>query len=196
MTAIDTIMLYTLCREDVTCVKLLGEHVDLRPLTYDDLTKRLVMVNDPDVQRQMTGVVGDETSEHSMYTWFKMYSEDPYSEQWAIVNKEGEYIGDIDLHSIGVLANEAWINPMFGTEEIRNSKTMRQDAIRLITDYAFQHKRVDTIHIDVPDIDTVSIEALKKLSFQQTDSYAADMFGEAKTLTFSLSSTNAAVLKK
>lgn len=166
---------------------LQGDRVRLRPLERSDLPERLRMVNDPVVKRLSTGVSADDTSELDMYVWFDMYSEDPYSEQWAIEDDAGRYVGDIDLHSIGVMGNEAWINSLFGSEALWSDRALRTDVMRVILQYAFRQKGVDAVHIDIPDLDTVGIAVLKELGFEQTDTYDLDMFTGVQLHTFSVS---------
>lgn len=158
----------------------------LRPLERSDLSERLRMVNDPIVKRLSTGVAADDTSEIDMAIWFDMYSEDPYSEQWAIEDATGRYVGDIDLHSIGVMGNEAWLNILLGSEALWNDRTLRIDAMRVILRYTFEQKGVDAVHIDIPDLDVVGIDVLKELGFEQTDSYELDMFTGVQLHTYSV----------
>lgn len=165
---------------------LQGERVRLRPLERSDLPERLRMVNDPVVKRLSTGVHADDTSETDMYIWFDMYSEDPYSEQWAIEDASRRYVGDFDLHSIGVMGNEAWISPLFGSEALWNDRELRLDAMRVILRYAFQEKGLDAVHIDVPDLDAVGIEVLEALGFERTDTYELDMFTGVELYTYSV----------
>lgn len=163
-----------------------GKRVRLRPLERSDLPARLKMVNDPAVQRFSTGVRGDETSETDMYIWFDLYSEDPYSEQWAIVDHEGRFLGDMDLHSIGVMGNEAWLIPMFADESLWNDQSIRTEAMELILRYVFEQKGVDAVHIDVPSTDAVGIEILKALGFERTDAFELDVFNHVWQYTYSV----------
>lgn len=165
---------------------LRGKSIYLRPLQRTDLPARLHMVNDPAVKLQMTGIVGDDTSEQSIYNWFQMYSTDPHSEQWAIVDGDDQYLGDIDLHSIGVLDNEAWMSPMFGAEKIRENKELRKEALYLITAYAFETKGVAKVQIDIPDVDTVGIEALEELGFVLVETFEMDFITGAQLLTYAV----------
>lgn len=165
---------------------LQGERICLRPLERGDLPRRLEMVNDPAVKRLMTGVSADDTSEMDMYIWFDLYSDDPFSEQWAILTETGTYIGDIDLHSIGVLGNEAWINPLFGSEAVWNDYELRLEVLAIVARYAFEEKGVDAVHIDIPDVDTVGIRILQELGFEETDTYDLDMFTGVQLHTFSV----------
>lgn len=164
---------------------LQGVSVSLRPLEREDLTERIKMVNDPEVQRFTIGMPADENTEFDILSWYQMVSEDPYSEQWAIVCN-GRYIGDIDLHSIGVMGDEAWMSPMFGDPNTRENSDVQREAFRLIAEYAFQEKGVAALRIDIPDVDQVGIRALEELGFELEEAFEFDMFTGAQTLTYSV----------
>lgn len=165
---------------------LKGDVVTLRPLRRDDLAQRMDMVNDPEVQRLTIGMPVDRNTELDVLTWFQMVSEDPFSEQWAIVDGQGRYLGDIDLHSIGVMGDEAWISPMFGDPVAREDLAIRTEAIRLIAEYAFREKKVGTLRIDIPDADEVGIRVLDALGFRLDEAFEFDIFTGAQTLTYSV----------
>lgn len=172
-------------------MQLRGQYVLLRPLQREDLERRIDMVNDPEVQRLTIGMPVDENTEFDVLSWFQLVSDDPHSEQWAIVDLAAdEYIGDIDLHSIRVMGNEAWISPMFGTSKARSNKALRLEAIGLIVDYAFREKNVEAVRIDIPDADEQGIEILKELGFELEEAYEFDMFTGAQTLTYVVTPAN------
>lgn len=163
-----------------------GLWVDLRPLRREDLAKRLEMANNPDVQRMTVGVLADESSKADMENWFFMMGHDPYSEQWAVLNKSGEYIGDIDFHSIHVMPGEAWISPMIGHPAAMKEAQYRREAIALIAAYAFSEKQVQKLCIDVPNTDQQGIDILTSLGFELTEETLFEIFTNTKILTYEL----------
>lgn len=163
---------------------LQGKRIFLRPLKREDLEQRMDMVNDPEVQRLTIGMPADENTEFDVLSWFQMVSEDLHSEQWAVIDQGDKYLGDIDLHSIQVMGNEAWISPMFGDPGARTDKSVRSEAIRLIVDYAFREKGVEAVRIDIPDADEQGVEVLQQLGFSFEEGFEFDMFTGAQTLTY------------
>lgn len=167
-------------------MRLQGERVTLRPLEREDLERRLEMVNDPEVQRMTIGMPVDQNTEFDVLSWYQMVSEDPHSEQWAILDAAGRYVGDVDLHSIRVFGNEAWISPMFGDPVCRTDEAVRTEVIRLIVEYAFEEKGVERVQIDIPDADAQGVAILSRLGFEQVEAFESDMFTGAQTLTFAV----------
>jgi RimJ/RimL family protein N-acetyltransferase len=170
--------------EDVDNV-LVGKEVTLRPLREDDLSTRLRMVNTPEVQLTTIGIVIDHNTLEDMQAWYRLTSDDKYSEQWAI-EADGKYIGDIDLHSIHVLRGEAWISPMIGDLEYTDDPSYRQEAISLLLSYVFCEKGVERVSIDLPSIDAQGVRILANLGFRTVEEMDLDPLTGVKTMTMEL----------
>lgn len=162
-----------------------GAQVRLRPLTREDMPRRLAISNDPEVQKSVTGILADANTELDMLSWFQMISEDPMSEQWAVEGPGGEYIGDIDLHSIHMIPEEAWISPMFGPPALHDAG-LRKEALLLILRYAFGEKGVRTVRIDIPDKDELGVQVLEELGFEKVEAFEMEMFTGAQMFTYAV----------
>lgn len=166
--------------------RLIGTFVDLRPLAETDLDRRLEMVNDDEVQTLYIGARADKNTRFDMETWFHALKEDQFSEQWAIVTKDGKYIGDIDLHSIHVIKGEAWISPMIGDLDFVKTPTYRKEAIELICAYAFEQHDVQRVQIDIPSTDMQGLEVLDELGFKVIEESEFDFIHDVQTVTLAL----------
>ncbi|MBO2521271.1 MAG: GNAT family N-acetyltransferase [Clostridia bacterium] len=166
--------------------KITGTRVNLRPLAESDLDRRLEMVNDREVQLLYIGAPGDTNTRFDMESWFYALQEDPFSEQWAIETKDGEYIGDIDLHSIHVIRGEAWITPMVGDLRYLTTPDYRREAIALITEYAFSHHGVEKLLIDIPSTDQQGLEILRELGFAVVEEMLFDFLHDVYTVTMAV----------
>lgn len=164
---------------------LYGQYVVLRPLTREDLERRLQWVNDPEVQKAWVGVTTAPNAPEDMRAWFHLVSEDPLSEQWAIELGGTGYAGDIDLHSIDPVRKEAWITPLFGASEVRQP-AVRRDALATIARYAFDDKQLESLWAQIPDTDGETIAALQELGFEQVEQTLLDFIEGVNELTLVL----------
>src|SRR5690606_38965116 len=132
------------------------------------------------------GAPGDTNTRFDMQRWGDALQEDPVSEQWAIETKDGEYIGDIDLHSIHVIRGEAWITPMVGDLRYLTTPDYRREAIALITEYAFSHHGVEKLLIDIPSTDQQGLEILRELGFAVVEEMLFDFLHDVYTVTMAV----------
>lgn len=166
--------------------RLTGQFVDLRPLAESDLPERLEMVNDPEVQKLYIGAPADKNTMFDLESWFHALKEDPFSEQWAIETKDGEYIGDVDLHSLNVIKGEAWISPMIGKLEFTETQAYRREAIQLITEYAFEHHGIEKVQVDLPSTDKQGLQILRELGFDVVEESEFDFIHDVQTVTLAV----------
>lgn len=166
--------------------RLTGKFVDLRPLAESDLPERLEMVNDPKVQELYIGALADKNTMLDLENWFHALKEDPFSEQWAIETKDGQYIGDVDLHSLNVIKGEAWISPMIGRLEFTESPAYRREAIELITAYAFERHGIEKLQVDLPSTDKQGLQILQELGYEIIEESEFDFIHEVQTVTLAV----------
>ncbi|HET7558372.1 MAG TPA: GNAT family N-acetyltransferase [Limnochordia bacterium] len=160
--------------------------VHLRPLTKEDLAPRLAMINDEAVQRQTIGDRMEPTTQADLERWFEMVQADPFSEQWAVVTPAQGYVGDVDLHSIGVLGSEAWLSLMIGDPDLAEDAGFRRLVLERVVRYAFAEKGVAKVCVDLPSTDAVGAAALEALGFVRTDEMEMDVLTGVRTLTYEL----------
>lgn len=162
-----------------------GKHFRLRPLAKEDMPARLEMVNDPEVQTLWVGVPADKNTLEDMESWFWMLGQGPASEQWAIETSDGRYVGDIDLHSVDDVRQEAWFTPMWGDPASRTAEA-RRDILQTFIRYAFEEKGLERLSIQIADSDPVGVELLQQLGFTITDRVQFDFLEDVDELTLQL----------
>lgn len=167
--------------------QLVGDRITMRPLTREDLPRRLQWVNDPEVQKMFAGVTTSGNDEYDMRAWFHMVSEDPLSEQWAIQlpGREGEYVGDVDLHSIMPATGEASISPLFADPAVR-PREIRRDVLDTVVRYAFEEKGLRTLWAQIPDTDGDTIAVLEAMGFQPVETTLLDFIEGVTEVTLRL----------
>lgn len=166
-----------------------GKQFRLRPLTMDDMPARVEMVNDPEAQTLWVGVPADKNTLEDMESWFWMLSQGPASEQWAIETSDGRYVGDIDLHSIDEIRQEAWFTPMWGDPVCRTAEA-RHDILVTFIRYAFEEKGLRRLSIQIADSDPVGVELLQKLGFTIVDRVEFDFLEQVDELTLQLNAAD------
>ncbi|MBE3576471.1 MAG: GNAT family N-acetyltransferase [Limnochordales bacterium] len=169
--------------------ELQSGRVRLRPLRKEDLLVRLAMNNDPEVQRRTLGdEVGDDASLADMENWFHALSADQHAELWAVEADDGTYIGDIDLHSIGMQPpgqpRQAWINPFFGNKQYWN-RGLEKDALAAIITHARADLGVEKLSLEIVESDRTLVEAVQELGFHLEERVEAVVNGK-DILVFSL----------
>lgn len=162
-----------------------GKKFRLRPLTKDDMPARLEMVNNPDVQTLWVGVPADRNTLEDMESWFWMLGQGPVSEQWAIETLDGRYVGDIDLHSVDEVRQEAWFTPMWGDPVCRPAEA-RRDILTTFIRYTFQKKGVQRLSIQIADSDPDGVELLQQLGFEIVERVQFDFLEDVDELTMQL----------
>lgn len=151
-------------------VVLFGERVRLRPLRREDLPERLALEADPEVQLR---TLGEETGEVSglagLEEWFSVLAGDPRSEQWAVEADDGTYIGDLDLHSIGLQPPgepcHAWLNAFFGRREYWG-RGLEEDAVRTLLVHARRDLGVERISTEILETDSDLLRVLERVGFR------------------------------
>jgi len=169
--------------------RILGRAVRERQMRREDLTKRLDMINDPEVQRLWIGVPADQNTLEDLEIWFYLVNQDPYSEQWAIEAPDGRYIGDIDLHSINMARKEAAMSIMLGDKAYWPADA-RRDILVTVLRYALEDKGLRRITMEVPDTDREGLQLLQELGFRVIDEYELDIFEGVNELTLELLAEN------
>jgi len=163
--------------------------VKLRPLRQEDLPARLAMSNDPEVQRRTLGdEIGEDSSLADMENWFKTLAADRHAELWAVETNDGIYIGDIDLHSIGMQPpgqpRQAWINPFFGNKEYWN-RGLEKDALAAIITHARADLGIEKLSLEIMESDRAMVEAAQELGFRLEERVEGAVNGK-DVLTFSM----------
>jgi len=164
---------------------IVGRRCRLRPLRREDLPRRLEMINDPDVQRLWIGVPADLNDLEALETWFYMLSQDPYSEQWAIETPDGRYVGDIDLHSIDRLRQEAALSVLLG-DPAYLTPYARRDVLVTALRYALEDTGLHRITMELPDNDSDGGRLQEDLGCRVVDEYELDIFEGVSELTMEL----------
>lgn len=162
-----------------------GKKIRLRPLRKDDLPRRLEMVNDPEVQKLWVGVPADKNTLDDMEMWFYLVRQGPPSEQWAIETLDGEYVGDIDFHSIDEARREAWFTVMLGDQRLF-AEPWRRDILVTFLRYAFNARGMRRMSIQIADSDEVGVRLLEELGFRVVDRAEFDIFEGVHELTMEL----------
>ncbi|MHB0999299.1 MAG: GNAT family N-acetyltransferase [Armatimonadota bacterium] len=147
--------------------ELSGNKVVLRPLRDDDLDRRAVWLNDPEIARLFTGSAPVRTYMRAdADRWRQCTETDPKTLVWAIDTADGHHIGDVDIHAIDSRIKSAKLTILVGDKAYWNSG-YGTDAITALTHHAFEQMRLDNIYLRVFDFNKRAIRCYEKCGFTQ-----------------------------
>lgn len=162
-----------------------GDGFRLRPLRRADLARRLEMTNDAEVQQLWVGVPADKNDMDDMESWFYLLSQGPPSEQWAVEDEAGAFIGDIDFHSIDTERREGWFTPMIGDKRYWDDDS-RLRVLTTFLRYALMDKGLRKLSIQIADTDADGVRLLQRLGFRVVERVQFDYLEGVDELTMEL----------
>lgn len=157
--------------------KLEGEHVYISPMNSEDTEKYVKWLNDKEIVRYLSihnGLVS--------LTGEREYLEEFSKKEFnlCIVTKENdELIGNIALDEIDYKNGTAELGIFIG-ERDNLSKGYGSEAIKLLTDYAFNHLRLHSIYLRTLDDNERAQRSYKKCGFKEFGRRHESIFLEGK----------------
>ncbi len=144
--------------------KLIGEKVYLSPINPDDYEIYTKWMNDPNVTKYL--------SNHNSFVCLaseKSFLEKACNEEFilAIVKSDDDtLIGNIGLEDINYKNGTGTLGIFLGEEESRG-KGYGSEAIKLLTNFAFQELHLHNINLDVHDDNERAIKTYQKCGFKE-----------------------------
>ncbi len=150
--------------------RISGNMVNLRPVKDTDLIRRAKWLADEETVTHFTGIPPSVRYQlHDALKWRRGTECDPLTLVWAIETKQGEHIGDIDLHDIDRTEGRARLTILIG-DAICRGKGYGTDALRALMGYAFTSMGLDAIDLKVCDFNLQAIRCYEKCGFEKLPS--------------------------
>lgn len=146
--------------------ELEGAKVILRPVRPDDLIRRVEWLNDAEIAKLFTGSVpvriyGISDAER----WRQTLEADIATVVWSIDAKEGQHIGDVDLHSIDHYYGSAKLTILIGDKGFWN-RGYGTDTIKTLLKYAFFEMHLTQVELKVYSFNKRGLRCYEKCGFQ------------------------------
>ncbi|WP_435333153.1 GNAT family N-acetyltransferase [Haloarchaeobius sp. TZWWS8] len=141
---------------------LSGESVDLRTIEKDDLEFVRDTVNDPAVRRNLASSV---PCNMAMEDWFEnrvSKGDDVKLLIWA----DGERVGNIGLNGLDATHGHAEVGYFVASGH--QGRGYGGDALRTLTRYAFEERRLRTIYAHVFSFNEASTRLLESVGYEHT----------------------------
>src|SRR5438270_6926446 len=141
-----------------------GKTISLLPLQVRHLERTLAWVNDPELMRLLDRASQVTEAEHE--AWFAGLKDRSDCAYFAIeTNEDNKHIGNIWLWEIDRRHQRAEIRVMIG-EKARVDHGLGTEAIRLISDYAFQRFGLHKVYAYVLSLNPRARVAFEKAGFE------------------------------
>lgn len=151
----------------MTGPEIIGEKVILRPLCDHDLDNRVQWMNDSETARLFTGLIPTRRYELAdACRWRENTELDPKTVVWAIDDKDGGHIGDVDMHGIDVRMYSAKLTILIGCKKHWNSG-YGTDTIRTLLKYAFTEHKLRSVYLKVFIFNKRAIRCYEKCGFTE-----------------------------
>jgi RimJ/RimL family protein N-acetyltransferase len=152
--------------------RISGGLVNLRPISREDLPRRVEWLNDEETVRLFTGFPLDRA--YDMFDaerWRQTTELDPLTLVWVIETKDGRHIGDVDMHDISRSEGRARLTILIGDRDYWG-KGFGTDALTNMLKYAFDDLGLSAINLRVCDFNRRAIRCYEKCGFEQIESTA------------------------
>lgn len=150
--------------------RISGNIVNLRPVKETDLVRRAKWLADEETVTYFTGIPPSARYQlHDALKWRRGTERDPLTLVWAIETKQGEHIGDIDLHDVDRTEGRARLTVLIGDAQFRG-KGYGTDALKALMGYAFNVMGLDALDLKVCDFNAQAIRCYEKCGFEKVDS--------------------------
>ena len=149
---------------------LSGEKVNLRPLSYKDMPRRVQWLNDVETVKLFAG-----SAPVRVYcladaeNWRTNLEADSFSLVWAIETSDGRHIGDVDLHGIDPQNGTGKLTILIGDKSYWG-KGCGTDAVKTLLQYAFTNLGLEMVGLRVYDFNERAIRCYEKCGFSPVTS--------------------------
>lgn len=148
---------------------LAGERAHLRPLRDDDLPRRVEWLSDMETTRLFSGPNPNRAYDtEEIVKWRRNTESDPETLVWAVDTSDGQHIGDVDLHSIGVRGRSARLTILIGDKQFQG-RGIGTDVIRTILRYAFTCLDLAGVTLNVFNFNGRAIRCYEKCGFRRME---------------------------
>jgi RimJ/RimL family protein N-acetyltransferase len=141
-----------------------GELVVLRPLERGDFDSIVRWSHDSEVNSLVDGGVPESLEECE--EWYRKAKSDRYHQIMAIVTREGQLIGDIELNHITWRNGHAEMRIRIGEKDCWN-QGFGTDAVRTLMRYVFEEMRLNRLYLRVYHFNARAISCYKKCGFRK-----------------------------
>ncbi len=145
-------------------VSLTGGYSRLRKLKPDDVEQLIKWDNDPELY-QLTGK--KFCHQHDGVRWWQALARDRQRVALAIVNDEGQLIGDIELEHIAWRRREAELRVSIGDKTYWNGG-YGSEAVAQMLQLAFDELKLKRVYLRVRCDNRRAVRAYQKLGFRVT----------------------------
>ncbi len=147
---------------------LIGRRVRLRPLREDDLDRRVVWMQDVEIQELFTGKrLAKAYTRFDAFQWRLSLESDGAAVVYAIDYGTGRHIGDVDIHGIDRRDGSARLSILIGERSAWGSG-YGTDAIEALLRYAFDDLGLAEVRLRVFNFNKRAIRCYEKCGFVVT----------------------------
>ena len=159
---------------------LIGTHVYLRPLEFEDLNERyLSWLNDPVVNRYLESGIFPSTKE-DLEKFFRQVTGTRDHVILAIMEKEtDQHIGNVKLGPINWVHRKATFGILIGDKQFWNTG-IGTEVTQLAVEYAFFRLNLRRIDLGVYAEHEVAVRSYEKVGFRIEGRFREDLFHEGQ----------------
>lgn len=144
-------------------VILVGDKTILRPLSWEDVPAFLQWCRDPELQDLSNGTYPTSLAECG--PWYSSLRANRQHKHFAIIARDGRFIGDIELDSISWRRGEAELRICIGDPAYRN-RGRGTDAVATLVSYAFFRLHLRLVYLRVYRDNRRAIRCYEKVGFR------------------------------
>ena len=142
-----------------------GFRIGLRPIQLEDLDSIMEWINDPDITRNFSSMSKKITREEE-HAFLQRTIESPSDRLCAIVDTDGNYLGNAGVHKIYWPARNGRLGVVIGKTQAQG-KGLGQEALKLLTAYGFMSLGLHKIWVVHFETNGRMKHIMKKLSYCQ-----------------------------
>ncbi|MEX0785376.1 MAG: GNAT family protein [Dehalococcoidia bacterium] len=156
-----------------------GQLVRLRAIEPGDLEREYVWINDLEVTRYLTARYPMSRADEER--WIQSASPNSFAQgvRLAIETKEGEHIGNIDLHRMHSEDRKAGLGVMIGNKEYWGNG-YGTDAITTLLRFAFYEQNLNRVWLTVFDDNDRAMACYRKCGFVEEARQRQDVYMEGR----------------
>ena len=142
--------------------------LNFRPHNRQDITFRVQWLNNPEVIRYALDDIEHRTTEEEQTQWF-----DEYEKKHSLGEKtfftifdEGTPVGFMGLSNIDQVNKIAEVFILIGEDSYRG-RGIGRESMNYLTSFAFETLGLDSLHLEVNNLNLSAINLYKKLGFEE-----------------------------
>ncbi len=144
-------------------VALIRTKKRIRPLTQEDVTTLMQWSQDPELQR-LTGRTFPSEKDGAL--WWHAVERDPTRLAMAILDDDGQFIGDVELENVAWRAGEAELRIAIGEKSCWN-RGYGTEALSEMAQIAFKELHLHSLYLRVSERNVRAIRSYHKAGFRK-----------------------------